>query len=367
MSGSPAEMERTAARWTVDFRARAAQARRPISATLELTRRCNLRCAHCYLGDQAEQHRLRDRELGAEAVQAALSEWAEAGCLYVLITGGEPLLRPDFADVYRHARGLGLVVTVFSNGTLVADETLALFRELPPRKVEISLYGATAEVHDAATGVPGSHARAWVGIHRLHAAGVRIGLKTLLMTANLREFAAMERQARDLGVRFRHDAAITPCLHGGSRAPLALRVSPEDAVRADMATAERRSAWRESIEQAAARPEGDRLYGCSAGQTFFHCDPFGGLSPCLMAESDRCVPGGRAFREIWTRELATIRGRKRTRAGGSFSGVLRGACAHCPAFNRAETGDEEMESDYMKQTTLLRYQAAMNPPDGECL
>ena len=364
MSCPSAEMN--AARWTVDFRARAAKARRPTSATLELTRRCNLRCAHCYLGDQAEQHRLRDRELGAEAVMAAISEWTEAGCLYLLITGGEPLLRPDFAAVYRHARELGLVTTVFSNGTRVDDGAVALFRELPPRKVEISLYGATAEVHDAATGVPGSHARAWAGIRRLHAAGVRVGLKTLLMKANLREFEDMERQARALGVRFRHDAAIAPCLHGGSRAPLALRVAPEEAVRADMASPERRKMWRESIEQAAARPEGDRLYGCAAGQTYFHCDPFGGLSPCLMAENERCDPGGRAFRDVWTRDLAALRSRKRTRTGGSFSGALRGACAHCPAFNRAETGDEELESDYMQQTTRLRYQAAMTPPDGEC-
>lgn len=352
------------ARWTVDFRARASQARRPISATLELTRRCNLRCAHCYLGDQAAQHRLRDRELGAEAVKAALSEWAEAGCLYLLITGGEPMLRPDFPEIYRHARGLGLVVSVFSNGTLVTDEIVDLFRELPPRKVEISLYGATAETHDAATGAPGSHARAWEGIRRLHGAGVRIGLKTLLMKTNLQEFEAMRKQAEDLGVNFRHDAAITPCLHGGSRAPLALRVSPEEAVRADMATSEHRDMWRKSIEQAAARPVNARLYGCSAGQTYFHCDPFGGVSPCVVAEHYRRDSAGRTFREVWNGDLAEIRGQKRTRDGGSFTGALRGACTHCPAFNLAETGDEEQESDYMKQTTLLRYRAAMDRNDG---
>ncbi len=356
--------ELNAARWTVDFRARSAQARRPISAALELTRRCNLRCAHCYLGDQAAQHRLRDRELGAETVKAALSEWTEAGCLYLLITGGEPLLRHDFAEIYRHARGLGLVVSVFSNGTLATGEIAELFRGLPPRKVEISLYGATAETHDAATGVPGSHARAWEGIRRLHGAGVRVGLKTLLMKTNLREFGAMENQAKELGVDFRHDAAIIPCLHGGSRAPLALRVSPEEAVRTDMADPGRRSTWRESIARAAARPENARLYGCSAGQTYFHCDPFGGLSPCMLAERFRRRPAGRAFQEVWNGDLAEIRGRKRTRDGGCFTGSLRGACAHCPAFNLAETGDEERESDYMKQTTLLRYRAAMGRNDG---
>lgn len=353
------------ARWTIGFRARASEARRPISATLELTRRCNLRCGHCYLGDQAEQHRLRDRELGAAAAKAAISEWTEAGCLYLLITGGEPMLRPDFAEIYRHARGLGLVVSVFSNGTLVDDDVVELFREWPPRKVEISLYGATAETHDAATGVAGSHARAWAGIRRLRDAGIRVGLKTLLMKTNLREFEALEKQAEELGVPFRHDSAIGPCLHGGSRAPLALRVSPEEAVRADLATAERRETWRQSIEETAARAGTDRLYGCSAGQTFFHCDPFGGLAPCVMTEHFRCFPRGRAFQDVWTRDLAEIRGRKRTRSGGSFSGALRGACAHCPAFNLAETGDEERESEYMKRTTLLRYHAAMGRNDGE--
>ena len=351
--------------WTEGFRARAARTRTPIAATLELTRRCNLRCVHCYLGDQAAQHRLQDRELAVGAVKAAVSEWAQAGCLYLTLTGGEPLLRPDFPEIYRHARERGLVVTVFTNGTLVTEEIAGLFREFPPRKVEISLYGATAATHDGVTGVPGSHARAWAGIRRLQAAGVRVALKTVLMKSNLAEREALERQAAEIGAAFRHDAAIFPCLDG-ARAPLALRVAPEEAVRADMATTERRDTWRASIEQTAARPAADGLYGCSAGQTFFHCDPFGGLAPCVMAESYRRDPRGRPFREVWNGDLADIRRRTRTRAVASFTGALRGACAHCPAFNLVETGDEERESDYMKRTTLLRYQAAMSRQDGEC-
>lgn len=352
--------------WTDAFRARATRTRTPIAATLELTRRCNLRCIHCYLGDQAEQHRLRDQELGTEAVKAALSEWVEAGCLYLTITGGEPLLRPDFADIYRHARELGLVVTVFSNGTLVADGIVALFRELPPRKVEISLYGATAETHDAITSVPGSYAHAWTGIRRLQAGGIRVVLKTILMTANRYELEAMERQATEIGADFRHDAAIFPCLHGGSRAPLALRVPPEEAVRADLATPKRRAMWREKIEQTAVHPASDRLYACAAGQTHFHADPFGGLSPCVLADNYRRDATGRAFKEVWSGDLAEIRSRQHSQVGGSLFGELRGACAHCPAFNRLETGDEERESDYMIKTTNLRYEMAMGQKDEGC-
>lgn len=355
MTGAVQEATRE---WTEAFRARAARTRTPIAATLELTRRCNLRCVHCYLGDQAAQWLLQDRELDAAAVKAAISDWVEAGCLYLTLTGGEPLLRPDFPEIYRHARESGLVVTVFTNGTLVADETAALFRACPPRKVEISLYGATAATHDAITGVPGSHARAWAGIRRLQDAGVRVVLKTVLMKPNLAEREALERQAAAIGAAFRHDAAIFPCLDG-ARAPLALRVAPEEAVRADLATAERRAMWREKIAQTAAHPAGERLYACAAGRSAFHADPFGGLSPCLLAEPFRCESAGRAFRDVWSGELGAIQDRKRARADTSFAGDLRGACAHCPAFNQLETGDDELESDYMKRTTALRFGAAM--------
>lgn len=351
--------------WDAGFRVRVAQSRTPVAATLELTRRCNLRCAHCYLGDQAEQHRLRDQELGASAIQAALTEWAAAGCLYLTITGGDPMLRPDFAEVYRQARELGLVVTVFCNGTLVTDEIVALFRELPPRKVEISLYGATPETHDRVTGISGSHAKTWTGIRRLQAGGVRLGLKTLLLTTNLHEFEAMEKQAADVGVDFRHDAALFPCLPDGSAAPLAFRISPEEAVRRDLATPARREMWRDKIETTAAAPETDRLYSCSAGLTSFHADPFGGLSPCLLATNYACSAQARPFSEAWRNELAEIRRPRRTQTGGSFSGRLRGACTHCPAVNRLETGNEERESETMRQTTYLRYEAALGGKAGE--
>jgi len=377
--------------WTTEFRAHAAKARTPISATFELTRRCNFRCAHCYLGDQAAQHQLRDRELGTEAVKAALSEWVEAGCLYLTLTGGDPMMRPDFAEIYRHARELGMVVTVFCNGTLVTDEIIALFREVPPRKVEISIYGATPETFETVTGAPaprkveisiygatpetfetvtgvrGSHARAWTGIRRLHEAGIRLGLKTLLLTTNQHEFEAMEAQAAELGVDFRHDAALFPCLADGSTRPLAFRVSPEEAVRHDVATPERRRMWREKIEHAAAHPEGDRLYTCSAGLTSFHADPFGVLSPCLMAMRYRYSPENQSFLDLWRKRLPEIRRRKRSRSVASFIGKFRGACAHCPAFNQLETGDEEQESAYMEKTTYLRVEAAMSPEAGEVL
>lgn len=348
--------------WTDGFRVRTGQARIPVSAMLELTRRCNLRCAHCYLGDQAAQHRRRGQERGPAEVKAALTEWAEAGCLYLLLTGGDPMLRPDFAEIYRHARELGMVVTVYCNGTLVTDEIVALFRELPPRKVEISIYGATPATHEAVTGVPGSHERAWNGIRRLQAAGIRVSLKTMLLTTNRHELEPMERQAQILGLEFRHDAALFPCLEDASPAPLAFRVAPAEAVRRDLSGPGRKEKWNETIRRVAGFPADERLYACAAGKTFFHADPFGGFSPCLLATRYRCEAAGRSFRELWEGELAAIRQRRRVQPAG---GPLRGACTHCPAFNALETGDEERDSEYMKKTALLRYEMAMCPEAGD--
>ena len=346
--------------WTLGFRARAHRSRIPVSATLELTSRCNLRCQHCYLGHQEVQALRREEERDTEAVKASLREWAAAGCLYLLITGGDPMMREDFAEIYRTACGLGMLVTVFCDGILVDDEIVELFQAFPPRKVEISVYGATAETYELVTQVPRSYAGAWAGIHRLLDGGIRVGLKTVLMTVNQHELEAMDAQANELGLPFRYDAAIFPCLDGRSNTPLDLRVSPERVVAHDLATPERRRQWADKMEQAAALPDDEALYPCGAGATGFYSDPFGNLSPCLMTTHYRNEPDGRSFREVWDTDLSEIRQKRRTRDDSCLSGKLRGACTHCAAMNYLETGDEERESEYTKTTARLRYQAIEN-------
>lgn len=346
--------------WLNRVRGKAWTTRVPLSATLELTSRCNLRCRHCYLGDQSEQHKKRSLERDTEAVKASLREWADAGALYLLITGGDPMMRKDFAEIYRFARELGMLVTVFCDGILVTDKIIALFREWPPRKVEISIYGATAETYETVTRVPGSHAAAWRGIERLLEGGITVALKTVMMSLNEHEMEAMASQAAERGLAFRYDAAIFPCLPDSSKEPLDLRTPPERVVAYDMADPKRREHWRQAIQKLEKFPVSDRLYSCGAGATGFYSDPYGRLSPCLMTTHYRYEQGTRSFKDLWDNELGDIRKKKRTRSDTCLTGPLRGACAHCPAMNFLENGDEEVESDYMRETALLRYQSAIN-------
>ncbi|MCI5122070.1 MAG: radical SAM protein, partial [Candidatus Electrothrix sp. AUS4] len=96
--------------------AKAAQARIPLAACFELTRRCSFRCVHCYLGDQKEIRQNRHRELDTATVIKLFDEMVEAGTLFLQLTGGDPMLRPDFSEIYQEAVRRGLLVTVFCNG-----------------------------------------------------------------------------------------------------------------------------------------------------------------------------------------------------------------------------------------------------------
>jgi len=347
-------------RWAAEFRQRAAQRRIPVTAMLELTSRCNLRCQHCYLDEQVLAGGEAQSEMDTEQVKQSLREWVDAGCLYLILTGGDPMMRRDFAEIYRAACELGLLVTVFCNGTLISESILDVLKAYPPRRVEVSIYGATAKTYEAVTRVPGSFKKAWHGIQRLHEAGFNLTLKTMLLSLNGQELEAMQQQADRLGCRFRFDSAVFPRLTDGSDEPTDLRVSPQDAVRYDLSLDDRRKKWAENIERKQNHPEDRRLYLCGAGRTFFYADPCGSLSPCLMTTQYANLTKGRSFLEVWEKDFRMFCGKQRTRSDGMLYGAMRGACSHCPAVNYLETGDEEVDSEYMRETARLRYNAVVN-------
>jgi radical SAM protein with 4Fe4S-binding SPASM domain len=324
----------------------------PFSGSLALTRRCNLRCVHCYAREGGPH--AAAPELSTGQWQRIIGEIREAGCLFLLLTGGEPLLREDFPEIYALAKRSGFVVTVFTNGTLVTDEIIGLFCDLPPKLVEISLYGACAETHDRITGIPGSFALALQGVEKLIGLGVHVGLKSVLMTLNADEFPAIEELARGFGVKFRLDPAIFPTLAGDQR-PLDLRVAPEQAVALEMASPERAREWREFFDHFNLVPYGKRIFACSAGQTNFHVDPDGDLFPCLIARSLRYSLATGNFSEGWG-EMARIR---ELEAAGDFrclSCEKKLICGFCPGFFELEQGQSQVPSEYVCAMGKLRYE-----------
>ena len=337
-----------------------ARLRIPLSGSIELTHGCNLRCVHCYLGSRAARHLTDQDELSTEQLVSILDEITDAGCLNLLLTGGEPLLRADFAAVYSHAKTRGLLVTVFTNATLVTDELAELFGDLPPHQIEISLYGATAETYERITGVPGSFKRCLAGIHRLVALGLNVKLKTVLMTLNRHEFFDIERMASDLGVGFRFDAAIFPRLDG-DLAPVELRVPVAEAVEKELGDEDRLKAWQTYLERRGEpAPLDEGLYQCGAGVTHFHIDPYGTLLPCLMAAEPAYDLLSGSFSAGWRNAMPLIR-KKRAGAGYPCNACEnRELCSFCPAFFALENGTGDAPSDYLCAMGHVRSQTLAN-------
>lgn len=347
----------TDAEWVADMRSRFAALRVPLFATLELTSRCNLKCVHCYLGPQEEQWKKRSQEMDTSKVLSLVDEFVAAGTLFLLITGGDPMVHRDFKTVYRYAKEKGLVVTVFCDGILVDEAMIALFEELPPSVVEVSLYGATRETYEAVTRVKGSYEKAIRGIRRLLDHGVHVNLKTVLMTVNQHELPAMRDMARAWGVSFRTDNAIFPCLPTGDMSPLQYRVTPREAVAAELSDPQRLDEWVRYVEERKDAPRGEMTYRCGAGVNSFHVDPFGYASPCLMTTQYRASLHERGFDSLWRKELVQLRSNRPRPDYGCNSCEMQVACSGCPGFNFHETGHEDVKSEYVCETTRERWQA----------
>jgi MoaA/NifB/PqqE/SkfB family radical SAM enzyme len=338
------------------FQRKALAQRIPLSGSVDLTNRCNLRCVHCYIGNKGTGKANRKKGLNTSQWIGLIDDMADAGCLFLLMTGGEPLLRKDFAEIYSYAKHRGLLITVFTNGTLITDNILSLFDDLPPYSVEISLYGATEKTYESISGAVGSYEKCLKGIERLLDLKVNLKLKTVLLTLNSHELDSMEQMAKDRGVRFRFDAAIFPSLKG-DKGPLRFRVDPKEAIEKEVADHKRLQQWREHFDRMQALPFSDNLFNCGAGLTAFHIDVYGRMKPCLMVQTLQHDLSQSTFSEAWDKVMPQIRTRKLDPGNVCARCEKSILCGYCPAFFHLENGTEDVRSEYLCALGQHRFEA----------
>jgi len=307
---------------------------------------------------------MREKELGTERIISLLDEITEAGCLSLLITGGEPLLRDDFGEIYRYAKRKGLLVTVFTNGTLLKESHTELFRDLPPHGVEITLYGASAPTYERITGIAGSYEKCLAGIRRLLAGGIRVRLKTILMTLNRHEFFEIKKIADGFGVKFRFDPAISPRLNG-DKSPIALRVPAEEAVEKEFSDKDKTRKWIDHLNKYPDRSVPDTLYYCGAGIFNFHLDPYGNLQPCMMATQLRHNLSEGGFLTGWREVMPRIREKKVDADFVCNRCEKREVCGFCPPFFELENGSPEVCSKYHCALSRNRFQILQKAMSGK--
>ncbi len=146
------------------------QGKKPLLSQIdiELTERCNNNCLHCCINQPEHDADALSREMSTDFVKGIVTQAAALGCLTVRFTGGEPLLRPDLAELYLFARRLGMQVILFTNARLITAELALLLAKYPPgRVVEVSVYGITPESYDRVAGHDGAFAEFHRGVDLL--------------------------------------------------------------------------------------------------------------------------------------------------------------------------------------------------------
>ncbi len=323
----------------------------PLLGMFELTRRCNLNCPYCYV---AFDHGISpEEELSAEQIFSLIDQVAEAGCLFLTFTGGEPLLRKDFSEIYIYTLNKGIFPVVFTGGTLIDEKMAAFFQENPPYFVDITLHGVTAGTYERVSRVEGSFKKAMRAIKLLQEYEVALRLKSVISTLNRDEVGEIRKFVRDLGILYRFDTLLTPQLNG-SLASLSYRLSPEEIVELDLEDEER---WEDFLDFACryrGRTDSDLLYKCGGGLHSFCISSTGKLGLCVLDTNYRYDLLTGSFKEGWESFIPSVRERKITSRNECSDCGIFAICANCPAWSKLETGGPENLVEFRCQVAHLR-------------
>lgn len=287
----------------------------PIFVLAELTNACNAACRHCYVDASR-------REIMARREWARLwDQLAPLGTLVLTLSGGEPLLHPEFAGIYADAWDRGFAVRLFTNALLLDESVLPILRARPPWLVETSLYGPDAAVHDRITGRPGSFARTTAAVRSLVGLGFRVVVKTTWTKANAGRAQEIAAVAKSLGAAFRGAASLAPARDG--RPYAADQRLDLTSLRAIMKFGKGDSkAGFGHLEDVVPRSPEREDGLCGAGRITMRIAAGGKVHPCVLFEEEAGDARRSELAEIW--RLSPVFAGLRC-----FRGWDRPACARC--------------------------------------
>jgi len=260
-------------------------------------------------------------------------------------------------DIYTYAVKKGLLITLFTNGTMMTPKIADCIAELPPYNLEITLYGSSQNVYERVTGIPGSFKKCINGIELLVEKDIPLRLKTVVMEINKHELWDMKNYAETMGLNFRYDPVINMRIDG-SRRPSAYRLSAQDVLELDLNDQKRKKEFSEFCAKFyGVMPEEDYLYQCGAGFHTCHIDSFGRLSACLMARSPSYDLRQGSFTKGWKEFMPKIRSQKWSKKIPCIACDLMPLCDQCPGWALLEHGDPESKVSYLCDIAHLRAEA----------
>lgn len=321
----------------------------PLSGHLELTYRCNLNCIHCYCKGSENQ----SRELTTNEWKKIIDEIHEEGCLEICFSGGEPLIREDFLELYTYAKKKGFFVTIFSNGTLFTEKIINYLKKIPPFTIEITLNGITRNVYESITQIEKSFYAVMENIRRIKEGGLDLILKSNCLKQNSKEIIKIKNWALGfLGsiskkkYRYKYDPLIYPRLNG-DKEPCKYRLSAKAMLKLRKSDA---NMWNEYMEIVCKKSKllrkEEYLYQCNAWLKSFFINPFGLLRFCEFIDDCSSNLLTTRFKEgFYNRFPLALKERFKSEAKCKYC-KLRPMCYNCPGRAYLETGNKEAPVKY---------------------
>jgi radical SAM protein with 4Fe4S-binding SPASM domain len=222
-----------------------------------------------------------------------IDQLAEAGSLYLTLSGGEIFTRPDFFEIAFYAKKKNFALNIFTNGTLINKKIAKRLAVLPPLVVEMSIYGADKEVHDAVTQKPGSFNKLIEAVKILKEYNLRVVLKSTLMKTNFHQAGKISELSLKSGANDYHfNIEISP-KNDGSRSPQKYQLREKE-MRSVLSqtnefTAEKHEYWNNPLSKPL----------CGTGSIGCYISPYGDVYPCIQLLTPMGNIRQKSFREIW--------------------------------------------------------------------
>jgi MoaA/NifB/PqqE/SkfB family radical SAM enzyme len=273
------------------------------NVTFELTRKCNFSCIHCYNSFDKEK-----ADLSLEKLKTIVDKIVEKECLYIVLTGGEPLLYKHFKEFWIYAYSKGLLITLFTNASLIDDSIISLFKKYPPYDIEVSLYGFSEKTYSRITGLKNQFDIVKGNIIRLNNEKINFSVKSVAFKYNIKEIKNIYNFTKKINVKFKYDLNISPGINGKKTSHLF--ASSKDIVNLFNEIEESPKARTTfiknlNISRKILTPS-HKIYTCGAGKATIYIDIKGKIHPCTICRTPEINNSGKTFDEIINNELPKL-------------------------------------------------------------
>lgn len=343
----------------------AARKRKAITVNLELLPICNLACKMCYIRTDLAETESKGGIRRKEDWIALAKELRDQGVLFLLLTGGEVFLYPEFRQLYEELYRMGFIITINTNATLIDEQTVMWLSQYPPKCVSISLYGICNDTYMKLCGKTGMFTRVDSAARKLLENGIQIEFKMVQIPDNVQDTDRCYEYSKGLGVHFEASAYTFPAVRR-TDGYKPVRFSPVEAVYYKLMNRRRDTTLDgfmsdmyehlKRFEETREMPGGD-VYGFTCGATNSSCwiTWNGHMTPCAMLETPYTLPFRDGFSAAW--EELKIKCDKILMSPKCSHCEKREVCSVCPAANYAEMGSFEKASAYHCQMTDLTIES----------